>query len=89
MGNLLSPFDLYLLSKFCMTLDFDRILSKMTIYMQVNQKDTCIVPEQDIQFHVVRERSRPQDVGLRFHPLPLNSGVTAISSMLLSFSNQP
>lgn len=49
--------------------------------MQVNQKDTCIVPEQDIQFHIVRERSRPLDVGLRFHPLPLNSGATAISSM--------
>lgn len=89
MGNLLSPFDLYLISKFGMALDFDRILSKMTIYMQVNQKDTCIVPEQDIQFHLVRERSRPQDVGLRFHPLRLNSEATAISSMLLSFSNQP
>lgn len=51
---------------------------------KVNQKDICIVPKQDIQFHVRMEKSHLLDVGLKFHPQHFSSVVKTISSMILT-----
>ncbi|CAL2262746.1 unnamed protein product [Prunus armeniaca] len=70
-----------------------RILELMYMYItehfndistpQVNQKGFCIGLDQDISFHVVEQRSRLQDLGLRCHPQLLNSVARTISSMTL------
>lgn len=43
------------------------------IIVQVHQKDSCIVPGQGFGSHFVRERSKVQDAGVRFHPQFLSS----------------
>lgn len=53
------------------------------IYLQVLQKDSCVIPKQDSLFLLAAERSRMQDFGVRFLPQISNSVVLPISSMAL------